>query len=438
MRRELGRPRWAICMLAATLAVTLFGAMTTIGSFSPPSSRPLAGSQPVDSPCSTPAWVAAWHASPVAVAGPEAAHGALGGRTLRLVIHPQVGGSELRLQLSNRYGRTPLRLGTVTAAVAGEGAALLTKLPVPVTFGAGKSSAIPPGTEALSDPVPLAVSRGERLAVSIFLPVQPDVLTEHVTAMQTSYLSQPGDHAAARSGAAFDKPITVWPVLVGAQVLAVPRTNAVMLVGDSITDGIGSGVDANARWSDRLGQRLVGSGGSRAMSVLNAGVSRNLLLADSGRATDGESPRSRLPWEAVGTPGVTDVVLQSGTNDIAADRSATDIVNGMIQFAEQARAGGLRVFLTTITPSRTGAHAEPKTVLVRQAVNEWVRSMGGQHADGVFDLAAAVADPANPSWLAQPFDSGDGLHLSEAGYRALADAVDIGRLSGSPCLADRK
>jgi lysophospholipase L1-like esterase len=95
------------------------------------------------------------------------------------------------------------------------------------------------------------------------------------------------------------------------------------------------------------------------------------------------------------------------------------------------------VFLTTITPSAAGDHGTPRAVAVRDEVNRWVRERGADHADGVFDFAGAVADPSDPTRLRAGYDAGDGLHLSGAGYRALADAVDITRLTGSPCLADR-
>jgi hypothetical protein len=97
----------------------------------------------------------------------------------------------------------------------------------------------------------------------------------------------------------------------------------------------------------------------------------------------------------------------------------------------------MRVFLTTITPSDAGPRGTVQAVAARDAVNRWVREQGAEHADGVFDFDAAVADPDRPGRLLDRYDSGDGLHLSEAGYRALADAVDVTRLSGSPCLGDR-
>ena len=172
------------------------------------------------------------------------------------------------------------------------------------------------------------------------------------------------------------------------------------------------------------------------MAVLNAGISRNELLADRG-PSGGEAPRARIGREVVDVAGATDVVLHIGTNDIAAGRSADDIVGGLVQFADQARAADRRVFLTTITPSDNGAHGTPRAQAVREQVNRWVREHGREHADGVFDFATAVADPRDAERLLGRYDAGDGLHLSGAGYRALAEAVDVARLTGSPCLADR-
>jgi lysophospholipase L1-like esterase len=217
-------------------------------------------------------------------------------------------------------------------------------------------------------------------------------------------------------------------------VLAPRPENAVVAVGDSITDGVGSGEDTNERWSDALAARLTAAGGARDMAVLNAGISGNELLA--GSAQDGDTPLQRFGRDVAAAAGATDVVLHIGTNDIAAGRGAAAIIAGMQRFVERAHAAHLRVFLTTITPSTNGAHGTPAATAVRDAVNAWVLTRGRADADGVFDFAAAVADPAHPTRLAPAFDSGDGLHLTPAGYRALAGAVELRGLTGSPCLAD--
>ncbi len=160
------------------------------------------------------------------------------------------------------------------------------------------------------------------------------------------------------------------------------------------------------------------------MAVLNAGVSGNQLLADDP-AGNGAAPISRFDRDVAAAAGATDVVLNIGTNDIAAGSNAAALVAGLQRFSERARAAGKRVFLTTITPSIVGGRGTPAAVATRTAVNDWIRAHGPEYADGVFDFAAAVADPAAPTHLAGRYDSGDGLHLSAAGYRALAAAVDV-------------
>ncbi len=368
-----------------------------------------------------PAWVGAWHAA----AEPAPTDPALAGRTLRMIVVPQATGSQVRVRVSNAYGTTPMTLGSVSVAWSDGAAGLVPDTLRPVAFAGHPDVVVAPGTEAVSDPVSVVAQAGRPLAVSMFLPVAPDVLTRHEVALQTSYLSVPGDASLVDDGAAFDTPVGSWMVLTGVDVLAPRPVNTVVAVGDSITDGVGA--RAGERWPDALARRLTATGGTAAMSVLNAGISRNQLLA-------GDAPLTRFDRDVT---GASDVVLHIGTNDIAAGRGADEIIDGLVAFARHARAAGVRVVLTTITPSATGAHGTPAARATRDAVNAWVRVHGREHADGVADFAAAVHDPRDPTRLAAAFDSGDGLHLSAAGYRALADALDPGLLTGSPCLADQ-
>lgn len=373
-----------------------------------------------------PAWTTGWQAA----AQPGPALPGLGGATVRMVVHPQVTGSEVRLRLSNAYGTTPLAVGAVTAARSDGSAGLVLGTVQPVPFGGQQEVVIPPGGEVVSDAVPLVAEAGSPLAVSLFLPVAPQVLTQHF-AMQAAYVSGRGDATFADAGS-FGAQLPSSVVLTGIDVRAPRPVNSLVAVGDSITDGMGAA--AGESWPDVLGARLAVAGGAGTMAVLGAGISGNRLLADQG-PQQGDVPLTRFDRDVTAAGGATDVVLSIGTNDIAAGRSAADIAAGLRQFADHARAAGKRVFLTTVTPSGTGAHGMPAAIAARQDLNAWVLEHGPAYADGVFDFAAAVADPAHPTRLAPAFDAGDGLHLSAAGYRALAAVVDPAQLSGSPCLA---
>ena len=386
---------------------------------------------PAADPCA-PTWVTGWQAAPQAAEPPAG----LAGATLRMIVHPQLAGSQVRVRLSNAYGQTPLKVGAVTVGRSGGGAELVADSVRPATFDEEVAVTVPAGEDVLSDPIAMDTAAGGPLAVSLFLAEVPATLTQHSVALQNSYLSGPAD--ASRAGAdAFPGTVGSWSVLTGLDVFADAPTNALVAVGDSITDGVGSGVGVDQRWTDALARRLTdpAAAPTASMVVLNAGIARNRLLGDDP-VRDGDSPLTRFDRDVAGAAGASDVVLHIGTNDIAVGHTAAEIVEGLSGYVVHARAAGKRVFLTTITPSEAGAHGTRGAISARAAVNAWVRDQGPTVADGVFDFAAAVADPADPDRLAPRFDSGDGLHLSAAGYQALAAAVDPARLTGSPCRAD--
>ena len=91
----------------------------------------------------------------------------------------------------------------------------------------------------------------------------------------------------------------------------------------------------------------------------------------------------------------------------------------------RTRARGITVIGATILPFGTSTtyHPPAETEADRQAINAWIRAPG--HFDAVIDFDAALRDPDNPSRLNPALDSGDGLHPSLEGYRAMAAAVPL-------------
>ncbi|MHC5908624.1 SGNH/GDSL hydrolase family protein, partial [Streptomyces sp. S6] len=302
-------------------------------------------------------------------------------------------------------------------------------VPVPVAFAGSAGVEIPAGAQALSDPLDLAVPAGADLLVSFHLPDTVTALPTHRFASQRSYVSARGDHTADRAGTSYTSEITAWPLLTGVDVAGGP--GSVVLLGDSITDGYLSTADANRRWPDALAARLRRQRAVPVYGVLNAGIAGNRVSAD-GRSGNGVSPASsgvsalaRLERDVFSRPSVRTLVVFEGINDLRRGGSADDVTDGLREIAERARERGIRVLGATLLPC-ADRRCTPELQEAREEVNAWIRD--GDAFDAVLDFDAALRDPADPSRLLPAYDNGDRLHPSDAGYAALAAAVDLTEL----------
>ncbi|MFM9445939.1 GDSL-type esterase/lipase family protein [Streptomyces acidiscabies] len=384
-------------------------------------------------------------------------------RTLRLVVHTSAGGTRVRLRFDNTFASVPVRIGAATvalraravpggspsptspgaapegsagspgpvpgptaadAAPSGSGAAVDGAL-VPVSFGGAAGVEIPAGTRAVSDPVDLVVPAGADLLVSFHLPGTTTALPTHRYASQRSYLSTPGDHTADRAGTAYAPEVTGWPLLAGVDVAGGP--GSVVLLGDSVTDGYLSTTDANRRWPDGLAARLRGQRAVPAYGVLNAGIAGNRVAGDGvSPVASGVSALARLERDVFAQPSVRTLVVFEGINDLRRGGTSDDVTDGLREIAERAGARGVRVLGATLLPCAGDPRCTPEVQERREKVNAWIRD--GDTFDAVLDFDAALRDPADPSRLLPAYDSGDRLHPSDAGYAALAAAVDLTEL----------
>ncbi|MFK8253012.1 SGNH/GDSL hydrolase family protein [Ancylobacter terrae] len=378
-------------------------------------------------------WTTVWAASPqprwegdfpLSVLAPPA----LWNQTVRQRVKLSLGGARLRLVLSNRYGDTPVTIGAATLARAAEKDALQPETLRPVTFGGKPAATILPGADIVSDPVDLTAAAREALAVSLYFPRPTAVSTFHWDGGETTFLTT-GD---ATSNATLDVEGTTTTRLVLSAILAeTPAgTGTVVALGDSITDGAASTLDANQRWPDHLATRLAPQG----ISVVNAGISGNRLL----RAKMGESALARFDRDVAAVPGVKAVVVLIGINDISWPGhlfapelempTADELIDGYRQLAAKAHARNIPIIGATLTPFEGAlgdtpfrGYYTPAKDRLRQAVNAWIRTGGA--FDAVVDLDAALRDPADSARLRPAFDSGDHLHASDAGNAAIAEAV---------------
>lgn len=370
-------------------------------------------------------WVGAWYAAPMRMrpAG-------LTGRTLCQLVHLHAGGERIRLRLSNRYGEAPLALTAVSVGRVLFGLLVQAPSTRPVFFEGQESVTLEPGADRLSDPIDLPVEAERTLAIT-FVVEQGDILTGHFVAMQTSYVSTPGDQSVLTQIEellpAYPLLTTSWWGLTWVEVEPSHPLKVLVAFGDSTTDDYGSTRDLNRRWPDSLARRIASAGEPEAVSVLNAGISFNELLA-SRMPSAGEAAVQRFSRDALDQPGVKDGIVQIGINDLRHDASASAIIDGLQSLATQARARQIRVFGTTILP----AVYTPSQVKQWHQVNTWLRERGAEWFDAVFDFAAALQHPAGGAQLDPACDSGDGSHPNDRGYQRIAEAVDLVPLLSHP------
>jgi lysophospholipase L1-like esterase len=378
-------------------------------------------------------WVGAWYAAPTRMISAN-----LSGRTLRQIIHLHAGGKQVRLRLSNRYGDASITLASIRVGQVLNGPLMRSGEHV-VRFEGHTTVTLEPGQEMVSDPVALEVEAFSDLAITFFL-AQGESLTGHLGAQQTSSVSALGDVTAAPAEAMlFVYPLltTSWWLLTGIDVLPSAPLNAVVAVGSSTTDGFGSTLNANRRWPDYLAYRLRDAGGTRFMSVLNAGIGGNQLTASElplfaqagmPQGLFGEAGNRRMEWDVLAQPGATDLIVHIGSNDLRCGVSAETLIEGFHFLVKQARTRYQKVFGTTILP---GGYS-PEQALQRQKVNSWMREQANQCFDAIFDFATPLRSPDDEAVLHPAYDSGDGIHPNDGGYRLMAQAVEISQLTGSP------
>jgi lysophospholipase L1-like esterase len=390
-----------------------------------------AASRPAAARTGAAGWITSWAASPQV-----GARGTLAGRgfddqTVREVIFASAGGDPIRLQLTNVYGTAPLHVGRVTVAEADPtdpGAAAVAGQIHPVTFGGSTSVVVPAGEQLLSDPVDMRVEPLEDLTVSVYLPDPTGPATFHADAQELNWVSARGDHAADPGAGAFTISTLSWYYVEGLVVRSADTIGTVVALGDSITDGVGSTVGADARWPNDLARRLDALGGP-VLSVADEGIGGNRVLG--GSACCGASAEARFTRDALDRPGVKDVIVLEGINDIGIgmtrpnrEKVSTDlIIAGYKRLIAEAHARGLKIFGATILPFQGAGYFTVAGETIREQVNNWIRT--SRAFDGVIDFDAVMGDPADPLRLNPIYDSGDHLHPSDAGYQAMADAVNL-------------
>ena len=383
------------------------------------------------SPAGSP-WVETWAASPQQIVDPFAGGSPVifNNQTIRQTVRISTGGQALRIRLTNEYGGWPVGFGDVHVALSDGQGGIVPGSDRVVTFSGSGSVEIPASAPGVSDPIPLPVASLSSLVISLYVPINGNAgaATPHLLGQQTSYIA-PGDQAGAPalSGAAAT---TVRFFLSGVDVLINQPAATLVTLGDSITDGFSSSVDANHRWPDYLAQVMQNSIVLSGVAVANEGINGNRLLSDGF----GPSAISRFDRDVLSRPGLRFVAVLEGINDIGnpdpkllapgtSEPTPSQLIAGYRQLIARAHEHGVLIFGCTLTPFQGSSYYTDAGEAVREAVNAYIRGSG--EFDGLIDFDAALRNPSNPAQLLPLYDSGDHVHPNDTGYAVMAASVNL-------------
>jgi lysophospholipase L1-like esterase len=350
--------------------------------------------------------------------------------TLRQIVRVSVAGSRLRLRLSNEAGTDPLVLGTVHVAEAGDDGAIIPGTDHVVTFDGGQIGVtVPQASPYVSDPVEMKVKPLTKLAVSIYVP-GPVARGYHPS---WNYVSGFGNRTGERVLTDV-RLIRSAAYVTQVEVAADRARNVVVTLGDSITEGAGSSINAFKGWPDRLAERLAADKAGAGWAVVNAGIGGNRLL----HTMAGPSALARLDRDVFSVPGVKKIILMEGINDIGRPYQGGFEFEGPLtveqliavdrQIIARAHARGIQVIGATLTPYEGAHYYDPRGETMRTALNNWIRTGGA--FDGVIDFDKAVQDPVHPVAIKAAYNKYDHLHPNDTGYEAMANAIDLKLITG--------
>ena len=402
-------------------------------------------------------WIGTWAAAPqAAVKGPvQTFHN----QTIRLIVHTSVGGKKVRIRISNTFGDQPVLIGAAHIARRASEADIEPASDRTLKFHGRPSVRIPSRSMVVSDPADLDLPPLSDLEISLYFPETAALTTWHVLAKQTNYFSAETGDATAQIKFSAAKTIDFWPFLTGVDVEAPAAAASIVAFGSSLTDGDGSTKDSNRRWPDVLAERLQKADGEAAeLGVLNEGIIGNRLLSDtqSPRQAGGPPPLAavfeelgpalgqsglvRFDRDVLAQAGVKYVILALGVNDMlfpgafipqSETVTAQDLINGNRQLIARAHKKRIRVIGTTIPPFERALFRapfydrfySPESEKIRQEVNAWIRTSG--EFDGLIDFDQAIRDPDHPTQILPAYDSGDHLHVNNAGNVAQGNVISL-------------
>ena len=361
----------------------------------------------------TSVWEATW-ATAIEFTGPsDMPASSLSNRAIRQIIHVSKGGTQLQLKLSNVHSKEPVDIKSVFIADAKEASDIDTKTAKYVTFNGKRNITIEPGKDLTSDVIGYNLKPLQLLSITInYGESTPVNASSHRGSRTTSYIIK--GVAKPKTKFVDAEKVDHWYNIASLDVLRSnpAEANAIVVLGNSITDGRGSTTNKQNRWTDAMAEALGGE-----TSVLNLGIGGNSVLW-GGLS---EPAVKRFNRDILEQQGVKTLIIFQGVNDIGGSRGnseevAKKLTEAYKSFIDQGHAKGWKVIGATITPFKGNSYYSFFHEAARQVVNEWIRTSGA--FDAVIDFDELVRDPQDPTKLKAEY-SDDWLHLNPTGYAAM-------------------
>ena len=371
-------------------------------------------------------WVGTWGTAPQLVEPrnmpPEPG---LSNNTLRQIVEVSIGGEKLRLRFSNEFSKEPLQIKSVAIAAAEGGSEIDKTTSKLLKFKGEPGITIEPGMTVTSDPIPFDLDPRMRLAITTSLGETPPDVTGHPGSRTTSYIIEDNNISPE---ADFEEAVKTdhWYLINGIDVEAPESSAAVAILGNSITDGRGSGTNKQNRWPDILSQRLLQNERTKDVGVLNMGIGGNAVL----RGGLGPTGLERFQRDILDQNGVRWLIIMEGVNDLGATKDsaaafkvADELIAAYDKMIKQAHAQDIKVYGGTITPINESFYYTDYREEARAKVNDWIRNSG--RFDAVIDFDKAIRDPNNQGVIQAGAHTGDFLHPNELGYKIMGEAIDL-------------
>ena len=371
-------------------------------------------------------WVGTWSTAPQLVERnnmpPEPG---LTNNTIRQIVCVSIGGKTLQMRFSNEFSEEPVTMRMVQIAVSKGGSAIDESTVTEIKFDGKAQVTMEPGISITSDPFDFNLDPRMEVAITIAFGETSPSVTGHPGSRTTSYILS-GNQTTPSADYSEAVKTDHWYVINGIDVIAPKKAAAVAIIGNSITDGRGSGTNKQNRWPDELAKRLLANKKTKNIGVLNMGIGGNCVL----RGGLGPTALSRFERDILNQHGVKWLIILEGVNDLGGTRNkemADGVANGLIEaygkMIDDAHAKGIKVYGATITQIKESFYYADYREEARKKVNDWIRSSG--RFDTVIDFDKTMEDPNNPDVILDTAHDGDHLHPNELGYQMMGGAIDL-------------